>query len=73
MSDRIYMNNDWKFAAEFTEDMILETCDEHTEKQMEEVRIPHTCKETPYNYFDEKEYQMICGNRKIFYVSFHRF
>ena len=68
MSDRIYMNNDWKFAAEFTEDMILETCDEHTEKQMEEVRIPHTCKETPYNYFDEKEYQMICGYRKIFYV-----
>ena len=25
----------------------------------ENVTIPHTCKETPFHYFDESEYQMI--------------
>lgn len=29
------------------------------------VRLPHTCKITPYNYFDESIYQMVCGYRRI--------
>ena len=28
------------------------------------VNIPHTCRQTPYNYFDESVYQMRCGYRK---------
>ena len=29
------------------------------------VRLPHTCRETPYDYFDESTYQMICGYRRV--------
>ena len=32
------------------------------------VRLPHTCKVTPYNYFDESIYQMVCGYRRIIEV-----
>ncbi len=31
----------------------------------QQVRLPHTCKMTPYNYFDEGIYQMVCGYRRI--------
>ena len=30
-----------------------------------EVRLPHTSREVPYHYFDESEYQMNCGYRKV--------
>ena len=33
--------------------------------EMEDVRIPHTVKVTPLNYFDEHEYQMISCYRKV--------
>ena len=61
MRKRFYLNDNWKFSEEYSEDMIKQTYDDHN---MEEVRIPHTCKELPYHYFDEKEYQMLCGYRK---------
>lgn len=32
------------------------------------VDLPHTCKETPYDYFDESLYQMVCGYRKTILV-----
>lgn len=50
---RIYLNDEWKFTPEFG----VET--------YENIRIPHTVKETPYNYFDENEYQMVSGYRTI--------
>lgn len=58
---RIYINKRWKFATEFSE-QIFES--EYNGEVLEEVRLPHTCKEVPYNYFDENEYQMICAYRR---------
>lgn len=53
--NRIYINNDWEFSP--------------AEKQeFKVVRIPHTTKELPFNYFDESEYQMECIYRKIIEV-----
>lgn len=31
------------------------------------VRLPHTCKEVPFHYFDEELYQMVCGYSRTFY------
>ncbi len=64
MADRIYLNNDWEFAETFSEEML------HAESTIPTVtvRIPHTCKETPYHYFDETEYQMLSGYRKTWNV-----
>ena len=63
MRERIYLNNNWKFAECFTDEMCLETYDA---KDMADVRIPHTCKELPLHYFDESLYQMVSGYRKVF-------
>ena len=62
MKNRYYLNNQWKFGEAYTEDMKKTTYDD---SQMQEVRIPHTCKELPFHYFDENDYQMLCGYRKI--------
>ena len=61
MRKRFYLNDNWKFSEEYSEDMIKQTYDD---SNMDAVRIPHTCKELPYHYFDEKKYQMLCGYRK---------
>lgn len=37
---------------------------EDPDSPIESVRLPHTCKTTPYNYFDESIYQTVCGYRK---------
>ncbi len=52
---RVYLNNDWRFAFDFDSADTVE------------VRIPHTIKETPFNYFSEEEYQTVCRyERSIF-------
>lgn len=61
MGKRIYINNDWKFIEQFTADMPDVGFDD---SHMKEIRIPHTCKETPFHYFDENIYQMVSGYRK---------
>ena len=61
MRKRFYLNDNWKFSETYAEDMIEQT---YEDNNMETVRIPHTCKELPYHYFDENEYQMLCGYRK---------
>ena len=53
------------FSDTFTPDMIDEGYDA---SHMLPVRIPHSCKETPFHYFDESEYQMVSGYRKIMFV-----
>ena len=53
---RIYLNDNWSFYE-----------DAANPKEAVEVRIPHTTKEVPYNYFDENEYQMLCLYRKNIY------
>ena len=60
---RLYWNNDWKFAETWEEAMKEAV---YPENEMEDVRLPHTCKELPYHYFDEHAYQMLCGYRRHF-------
>ena len=65
MMNRIYLNDDWFFSAEWN----TELTDKSTkEDELEKVRLPHTVKELPFHYFHEKEYQMICGYRRHLYV-----
>lgn len=60
---RIYFNDNWHFTEEFTEDLCKENCNEDN---LQLVRLPHANVTTPFNYFDEKSYEMICGYRKSF-------
>ncbi|MBQ9459754.1 MAG: glycoside hydrolase family 2 protein [Oscillospiraceae bacterium] len=55
MTQRINWNRDWEFTEDFDDFSRAVT-----------VALPHTCRETPYNYFDESAYQMVCGYRKRF-------
>ncbi len=59
---RIDINNGWLWSPEFEEEMIKPVF--KGEDKMETVRIPHTVKVTPFNYFDAKEYQMVSCYRK---------
>lgn len=59
MSNRIYINNDWVFTEKFTSKFLSEDV-----KDAFKVSIPHTVKETPFNYFDESVYQMVSGYKK---------
>ncbi len=53
MNGRIYMNRDWYFTENYNE-----------AKFETKVTLPHTCKETPFHYFDESEYQMVSGYQR---------
>lgn len=61
MTSLFYINDDWKFAFNYEEEMKDNSYDE---TNMESVRIPHTVKEIPYNYPDEMSYQTIAGYRR---------
>ena len=61
---KIYINNDWLFATNFKEEYIFGNIDE----RMVEVRIPHTTKELPFNYFSEEEYQTLSVYRKAIFA-----
>lgn len=61
--ERIYLNNGWSFMKVF-EKCLLEA--DFNVDILEKVRIPHTNQELTYHYFDEKEYQGVCGYRKDF-------
>ena len=54
--ERLYWNNDWKFAETWEEAMKEAV---YPENEMEDVRLPHTCKELPYHYIDDHAYQML--------------
>ncbi len=62
MAERIYWNEDWKFAETFEEEMLNASYDA---SGMQTVRIPHTVKETPFHYFDECLYQMVSAYRRV--------
>ena len=54
MNKRFYLNNDWYFSENWDD------------PDFRKVRIPHTCKELPFHYFSEQEYQMVSGyGRKL--------
>ena len=60
MRQRINCNFDWEFTPEWSrafarfEDV----------EGLRRVDLPHTCAETPYDYFDEGVYQLLCGYRR---------
>ena len=57
---RIALNDGWEFTEKYSQAfLMMERLDD-----VKEVRLPHTCRETPYDYFDEKTYQMLCGYRR---------
>ena len=62
---KIGFNNGWLWAKEFNEDMVKPS---YEDGSMETVRIPHTVKITPLNYFDAHEYQMVSCYRKRFHA-----
>ena len=63
--NRIYLNEEWQFTPNFKEEILSEN---YQPVDMENVRIPHTVKELPYNYFDEADYQMVSAYRRMLVV-----
>ncbi len=63
--ERIYLNEDWFFTEEFKDEILAKDYDAEA---MTKVRLPHTCKELPFNYFDEKDYQMVSGYRHVLFA-----
>ncbi len=62
MSKRYNLNFDWFYIPEFQPEFTTKTYD-HT--SWEAVKIPHSNVELPYNYFDEKDYQIESCYRKV--------
>lgn len=62
---RVYLNEGWRFTENFSVNLFYS----EVQDDLEEVRFPHTCKELPYNYFDENDYQMVSGYRRILRVE----
>ena len=63
---RIDINNGWLWSEKFEEDMLKPVF--RGEDKMQTVRVPHTVKVTPLNYFDAEEYQMVSCYRRSFDV-----
>jgi beta-galactosidase len=61
MREHFDLNEDWLFTEHYTEELLADSFDESALKK---VRIPHTVKETPYDYFDASEYRMLSGYRR---------
>ena len=61
MTHRVYLNDDWLFTEQFEDSL---AAPEYLENTLQPVRLPHTCKETPFHYFDESLYQMVSGYRR---------
>ena len=58
----IGLNRDWSFTERFDGAFL------RGEGTFDSVELPHTCKQTPYDYFDESIYQMVCGYRRVLSV-----
>ena len=64
--NRIYVNNNWQFIYNFDERLYN---GEFFCSGMKIVRLPHTTKELPFNYFSGEEYQTVSGYRKTIYAE----
>ncbi len=64
MRQTINVNFGWEFVKNCNSAFLLGKPFEEAEI----VDLPHTCAITPYDYFDESVYQMLCGYRKRFFV-----
>ena len=65
MTHRLYLNDDWLFTEQFEDSLVAP---EYPENTLQPVRLPHTCKETPFHYFDESLYQMVSGYRRYLLI-----
>lgn len=63
MRNTYALNFGWKYSPTFSEEMIEPN---YNDGKFETVDIPHTNKELPLNYFDEKSYQFVSCYRKTF-------
>lgn len=61
MNKRIYLNDDWLFTENFTEEFLKA---EGISRDYVWVSLPHTVKETPFNSFDESIYAKVSGYKK---------
>ena len=61
---RIYINDSWLFSESFKEKYI----DGAVDKSMAQVRLPHTTRELPFNYFSEEEYQCVSAYRRVIFA-----
>ena len=59
---RIDLNNNWLFTPVWSEGFCTGA---ESAEGLQKVRLPHTCKEVPFHYFDESLYQMVCGYRHL--------
>lgn len=60
MYKKILLNDGWEFTEKWSEGFLKGASSQDIQK----VRLPHTVKETPYDYFDESVYQMEAGYRR---------
>ena len=58
------INFDWKFAGDYKEDYLNKLPDSSAQ-----INIPHCAKEVPYNYFNEKDYQIVSTYEKYFDID----
>ena len=61
MNQRVYLNENWLYSSEYSDDL---KCESFNESNLKPVRIPHTNVETPFHYFDESVYQFVSGYRR---------
>ena len=61
---RIPLNRGWSFTERFDEAFLSG----EPSSGVIEVELPHTCRETPFHYFDESIYQMVCGYRRTLLI-----
>ena len=64
LAKRIDWNRGWEFTPACDDAFLRGEAVGGTEP----VTLPHTCRETPYHYFDESSYQMVCGYRSLLSV-----
>ncbi len=58
------LNFNWRFSPSFQDEFLKKTDD-----TFEIVNIPHAAKQVPYNYFNEKDYQIVSTYEKVFDVE----
>lgn len=66
MRNKYPLNFGWKYSPSFSDEM---TASKYDDSKFQTVDIPHTNKELPLNYFDEKCYQFISCYRKVFDIK----